>query len=90
MPTFSSPSPPVLGTEPTVISAWLPSTVRPSVIVTSTPSAVRVTESARAFFTSVTPRSANTSSSTAAASESSCGRIWSRLATTVTFTPSSV
>ena len=90
MPTRSRPSPLVLGTEPTVISAWLPSTVRPSAIVTRTPSAVRVTESARAFLTSVTPRSANASSSTAAASESSCGRIWSRLATTVTFTPSSV
>ena len=35
MPTFSSPSPAVLGTEPTVISAWLPSTVRPSAIVTT-------------------------------------------------------
>ena len=80
----------MLGTEPTVISAWLPSTVRPSVIVTSTPSSVRVTESARAFLTRMTPRSAHSSSSTAAASESSCGRIWSRLATTVIVTPSSV
>ena len=80
----------MLGTDPTVISAWLPSTERPSAIVTLTPVSVRVTESARAFLTSVTPRSANTSSSTAAASESSWGRIWSRLATTVTVTPSSV
>ena len=80
----------MLGTEPTVISAWLPSTLRPSAIDTRTPSAVRVTESARAFLTSDTPRSSNASSSTAAASESSCGRIWSRLATTVTLTPSSV
>ena len=80
----------MLGTEPTVIRAWLPSTVRPSAIVTRTPSAVRTTESARAFLTRVTPRSENTSSSTAAASLSSCGRIWSRLATTVTLTPSSV
>ena len=48
MPTFSRPSPAVLGTEPTVISAWLPSTVRPSAMFT-THAVVgpRVTDSAR-------------------------------------------
>ena len=59
------PRPLVLGTDPMVIRAWLPSTVRPSVMVTSTPSSVRVTDSARAFLNSWTPRSANDSSRTA-------------------------
>ncbi len=73
-----------------VISAWLPSTVRPSARVTSTPSPVRVTDAARAFFTSFTPRSENAASSTRAASASSYGSTRSRLATTVTGTPNSV
>ncbi|CMD36663.1 Uncharacterised protein [Mycobacterium tuberculosis] len=80
----------MLGTDPMVIRAWLPSTVRPSVIVTSTPAPVRVTDAARAFLNSRTPRSANDSSRTSAASASSYGSTWSWLATTVTGTPNSV
>ncbi len=90
MPTRSRPRPLVLGTDPMVIRAWLPSTVRPSVMVTRTPASVRVTDSARAFLTSLTPRSANDSSSTSAASASSYGSTRSRLAATATCTPNSV
>lgn len=51
---------------------------------------VRVTDAARAFLNSRTPRSANDSSRTSAASASSYGSTWSWLATTVTGTPNSV
>ncbi len=88
-PTFSRPRSPVLGTEPTVISACEPVTVRPSERVTTTPSASRRTEAARAWDRISTPRSANTSSSTAAASASSPGSTRSRLDTRVTLAPSS-
>ncbi|SHW30693.1 Uncharacterised protein [Mycobacteroides abscessus subsp. abscessus] len=84
MPTRSRPRPAVFGMDPTVISTWLPSTTRPSAMETRTPVSVLATESARAFLTSVTPRSASVSSRTRAASSSSCGNTRSRLATTVT------
>ena len=90
MPTRSSPRSRVFGTDPTRSSACVPSTVRPSESVTRTPSSVRSTCSARACFTSSTPRSASASSSTSAASSSSYGSIRSRLETSVTGTPISV
>ena len=90
-PTASRPRSEVFGIEPTVIRAWEPMTSRPSEVTTRTPpSSVRSTRSQRAFFTTSTPRSSSTSSRASAASASSCGRIRSREATMVTFTPSSV
>ena len=80
----------MLGTAPTVISAWLPRTSRPSSSATSTPSPSRVTDFARARRASTLPREENTSSITAAASASSLGSTRSRLDTSVTGTPISV
>ncbi len=90
MPTRSNPMSTVLGTEPTVISACEPRTVRPSVRVASTPSPSRATDSALARLASTPPRSANTSSITAAASASSPGSTRSRLEISVTGTPISM
>ena len=77
----------MFGTEPTVISAWLPSTVRPSSISTRTPFSDRRTAAARARLTISPPCSAKTCSITSAASESSPGSTRSRLDTSVTRTP---
>ena len=77
----------VFGIEPTVISACEPVTVRPSVSVTTTPSSVRFTDSARACAIVCTPRSRNTSCSTAEASASSPGITRSRLEINVTSLP---
>ena len=81
------PMPAVLGTEPTAIRQWLPSTVRPSARVTSTPSPMRSTLSARDLDSTVMPPRLNTFSSTTAASTSSPGSTRSRLETSVTFAP---
>ena len=90
IPMLSTPMFRVLGIEPTVMSACDPRISRPSLVRTNTPpSSMRTTESTRACFTRDTPRSVNTVSSTSAASASSCGKIRSRDATIVTFTPSS-
>ena len=87
MPTLSNARSTVLGTDPTVISACDPVTVRPSARVTTTPSPSRRTDSARACARISTPRSAKTSCSTAAASASSPGSTRSRLDTSVTWAP---
>jgi hypothetical protein len=77
----------VFGIEPTAISACDPVTCRPSDSVTSTPSSVRLTWSARELFRIVMPRARNTRSIAMAASASSCGITLSRLDTSVTGTP---
>ncbi len=58
----------MLGMDPTAIRQWLPSIVRPSARVTTTPSPVLTTDSARAFANSVMPPRWKTRSRTAAAS----------------------
>src|SRR5438067_1316935 len=87
MPYSARPRPVVLGTDPTAISAWEPSTTRPSDSVTATPSAERRTEAARELLRIVMPRARNTRSIAIAASWSSCGITRSRLDTSVTATP---
>ena len=78
----------VAGTTPTVTRQWVPRTVRPSVSVTSTPSPSRRAEAARDRLSTVIPRRLNTSSTTIAASASSCGSTRSREETRVTCAPS--
>ena len=90
IPTFSNPMSVVLGTEPTVINACEPRISRPSVSVATTSSPSRTTDSARARLHRIPPRSANTSSITAAASASSPGSTRSRLEINVTGTPISM
>ena len=77
----------MLGIAPTAISACEPVTVWPSASVTSTPSPVLTTDSARDLLRIVMPRSRNTRSIAIAASASSCGITRSRLDTRVTRTP---
>jgi hypothetical protein len=86
-PASSRPMPAVFGTDPTAMRQWLPSTVRPSDRVTSTPSPSRSTFSARDFDSTFIPPRLNTFSRTAAASRSSPGSTCSRLETRVTFAP---
>ena len=78
----------MLGIEPTAIRQCVPSTVRPSASVTTTPSPSRRTALARDFDMTVMPRRRKTSSSTVAASASSPGSTRSRLETSVTSEPS--
>jgi hypothetical protein len=87
-PASARPRPPVFGTMPTVSRQWVPRTVRPSLRVTATPSPVRVTRSALDLPSTVMPRRRNTSSTTTAASTSSCGSTRSREDTSVTWEPS--
>ena len=54
-PASSRPMPAVFGIEPTAIRQWLPSTVRPSESVATTPFSVRTTDSARDFESTVMP-----------------------------------
>ena len=76
----------MLGTEPTVIRQWLPSTTLPSVSSTRTPPDVRVTPAARPRRMCI-PRRSNTVWSSSAASLSSPGSTRSRLDTSVTDDP---
>ena len=78
----------VLGTEPTANRQCEPVTVRPSVKVTVTSSASRVTDCARERDITVSPRRPNTSSRTCAASASSPGSTRSRDETSTTSDPS--
>ena len=73
---------------PTVSRQCEPRTARPSSRVTSTPSPVRLTAAARDRLSTVIPRRRNTSSTTIAASASSCGSTRSREDTRVTWEPS--
>ncbi len=73
--------------DPTAMRQWLPSTVRPSLRVTTTLSPTRSTLSARDFDSTVMPPRLKTRSRTAAASVSSPGRTWSRLEMSVTLAP---
>ena len=86
-PASSRPIPAVLGMEPTQTRQWLPVTLEPSPRVTTTPSSVRSTVSARERDSTFTPRRSKTSSSTSAASVSEPGRTRSRLEIRVTFEP---
>ncbi len=86
-PAVSSPSPSTLGTEPTAISACDPSTVRPSVRVTTTPSSVRRAAAARERASTVMPLRRKTPSITSAASASSPGSTRSREDTRTTSLP---
>ena len=79
--------PAVFGTAPTAMRQWLPSTVRPSASVTTTPSPVFSTFSARDLERTVIPPRLKTFSMTLAASTSSPGSTCSRLETSVTFAP---
>ena len=80
--------PPMAGTTPTVIRQCVPRTARPSVSVTSTPPPSRWTAAARDRLSTVIPRRLNTSSTTTAASASSCGSTRSREEISVTCEPS--
>ena len=87
IPASSRPSPPVLGTIPTVSRQCEPRIVRPSSRTTTTPSPLRFAVTARDRPSTVMPRRRNTSSTTAAASASSCGSTRSREDTSVTCEP---
>ncbi len=89
-PASSRPIPAVLGTDPTAMRQWLPSTTRPSLSVATTPSPLRTTDSARDFDSTVMPLRVKTSSITRAASASSPGSTWSREEMSVTLAPSAV
>ena len=77
----------MFGTDPTAIRQCDPSTVDPSESVTTTPSPVFTTLSARDFASSFMPPRLKTFSSTFAASGSSPGSTCSRLETSVTCAP---
>ncbi len=87
-PASSSPRCCVAGTSPTVSRQCDPRTVRPSASVTTTPFPSRLTPSARDRLSTVIPRRRNTSSTTIAASGSSCGSTRSREEISVTWEPS--
>ena len=88
IPASSRPRPRVAGTMPTVSRQCEPRTVRPPSSVTITPSRLRLTAAARDRLSTVIPRRRKTSSSTMAASASSCGSTRSREETSVTWEPS--
>jgi hypothetical protein len=90
MPASSSPSPSVFGTAPTAIRTWLPSMVRPSSNVTTTPSPTTVAATALARDMIVMPDSSNTACRTRPASSSSLGSTWLREDTSTTSTPNSL
>ena len=73
---------------PTVSRQCEPVTGRPSASVTTTPSPLRCTVSARDLLSTFMPRRRKTPSMTTAASLSSCGSTRSREETSVTCVPS--
>jgi len=89
-PASFRPMSSVLGSDPTAMRQWLPSTTRPSDSVATTPVLVALTESARDFESTVMPLRLKTSSITRAASASSPGSTWSREEIRVTFEPRAV
>src|ERR687891_1314525 len=88
-PAASSASPSLLGIDPMASSAWLPVATRPSLQWTATPpSPVRSMPSARAPFSSCTPRRSSSSSRAAATSGSLPGSTCCRLTIRLTLLPS--